>query len=202
MIRAVVFDLGGVLASGEGVTSEPARLLGVPEEAFAELYWSLRTDYDAGFSDAEYWGPLLTGLGKPAAVETIQQLAKLDADLWLRLLPDARRLVADVRAAGSTVAVLSNAPFNLDNALVEADLADEVDHCFVSAAMGVAKPDRAAYARVTEVLEVEPGEIAFLDDKQHNVEGAERAGWVAHVWTSVTDGRAWLTSIGVLPAEG
>ena len=52
MIRAVVLDLGGVLASGEGVTAEPAALLGVPEEEFARLYWEGRTDYDLGLPDS------------------------------------------------------------------------------------------------------------------------------------------------------
>ena len=199
MIRAVVFDLGGVLASGEGVTTEPAALLGVPEERFADLYWADRADYDAGASDREYWTPILTALGKPAAVETIQQLAKLDADLWLRLRPDARRTLADLRANGLTLAVLSNAPFNLDVGLVDADFADEVDHWFVSASMGVCKPERVAYLRVAEVLELEPYEIAFIDDKQANVEGAERAGMVGHLWVSDADTRAWLTSLGALP---
>lgn len=201
MIRAVVFDLGGVLASGQGVTTEPAKLLGVPEADFAQHYWDLRTDYDAGASDSEYWGPLLTALGKPAAVETIQQLAKLDADLWLRLDPGPRGLLAELRASGVTVAVLSNAPFNLDQALLDADFADEVDYWFVSASMGVGKPDRRAFERVTEVLDVAAAEIAFLDDKQHNVDGAERAGWQAHVWVGEAEARAWLASLGLLAVE-
>ncbi len=199
MIRAVVFDLGGVLASGEGVTTEPARLLGVPEDAYAAFYWAGRPAYDAGASDAEYWGPILTGLGKPAAVETIQQLAKLDADLWLRLDPAPRRLLADLRQAGVTLAVLSNAPFNLDVGLVDADFADEVDHWFVSASMGVGKPDRVAFARVVEVLELEPRQVAFFDDTQVNIEGAERAGLMAHRWVSASEARDWLAFLGVLP---
>ncbi|HHU39414.1 MAG TPA: HAD-IA family hydrolase [Propionibacterium sp.] len=201
MIRAVVLDLGGVLASGEGVTSEPAKLLGVPEEEFAQHYWDLRTDYDAGASDSEYWTPILTAVGKPAAVETIQQLAKLDADLWLRLRPAARRTVADLRAEGITTAVLTNAPFNLDAGLLNADFADEVDYWFISAAMGVGKPDKAAFARVTEVLELAPAEIAFVDDKLHNVEAAERFGWLAHQWTSDATTREWLANQGLLDAS-
>lgn len=198
MIRAVVFDLGQVLASGDGVLSEPARLLGVDEDAFAALYWRDREAYDAGASDAAYWGPILTGLGKPPAIETIQQLARLDAELWLRIRPQARALLADTRAAGVAVAVLSNAPFNLDVGLLDADFRDDADAFFVSASMGVGKPHRAAYARVTEVLDVEPHQIAFIDDRPANVAGAERAGWAAHLWVSDDDTRAWLTEIGVL----
>lgn len=198
MIRAVVFDLGGVLASGEGVIDEPARLLGVDPAAFEELYWAGRAAYDAGASDREYWTPILEGVSKPAAVETIQQLARADAELWLEVRPEARALVRDVRRAGRTVAVLSNAPFNVDNALLDSDFAEEADYWFVSASMGVMKPDLATYLRVGEVLDLEAYEIAFIDDRPENVAGAERAGWAAHLWSSDADSRAWLKSIGAL----
>ncbi|MDO5534876.1 MAG: HAD-IA family hydrolase [Propionibacteriaceae bacterium] len=200
MISAVVFDLGDVLASGEGITSEPARLLGVDEDAFRELYWAGRAAYDAGSSDRAYWEPILTALGKPAALETVQQLAQLDARLWLRLRPEARQLVSDVRRTGRPVAVLSNAPFNLDHALVDAEFADEVDYWFISAAMGLSKPNLGVYLRVAEVLDVPPGEIAFIDDKAENLAGAQRAGWTTHLWSSDADSRAWLEEVGVLDA--
>ena len=129
MIRAVVFDLGQVLASGEGVITEPARLLGVDPADFEELYWARRRAHDEGGPDAAYWGPILESLGRPAAVETIQQLAKLDADLWLRIRPQARQLLRDTRASGRTVAVLSNAPFALDLGLLDADFAHEAYDC-------------------------------------------------------------------------
>lgn len=199
MIRAVVFDLGQVLASGEGIFSEPARLLGVDPAAFEELYWTDRRAYDEGGTDADYWGPILTGLGKPPAIETVTALAALDAELWLRLRPTARQLLADVRAAGRLVAVLSNAPAVLDRGLVDADFADEADYWFVSASMGIAKPHPAVYARVTEVLAVPADEIAFIDDREPNVEGGRRAGWHAHLFVSDADTRAWLESLGVLP---
>ncbi|MFT3876565.1 MAG: HAD-IA family hydrolase [Propioniciclava sp.] len=198
MIRAVVFDLGHTLASGEGVISEPARLLDVDEERFAALYPVGRDAYDRGESDASYWGPILTALDRPATPENIARLAQLDASLWLRLRPTARRLLGEVREAGRTIAILSNAPFSIDMALLDADYANEADYWFVSASMGVAKPDLAAYDRVTEVLELDPAEIAFLDDLEVNVEAARRVGWQAAVWTSDADSRGWLISLGVL----
>lgn len=47
-------------------------------------------------------------------------------------------------------------------------------------------------------LELEPGEIAFIDDKQANVDGALAVGWHAHLWVSDADTRAWLETLGVL----
>lgn len=200
MIRAVVFDFGKVLASGAAVYDAPAKLLGVTPQAVEALYWEGRRAYDEGGSDGDYWTPILTGLGKPAALETIQQLAALDAECWLDVRPGALQLVRDTRAAGRLAAVLSNAPFALDLAIANSALADEADYWFVSASMGVTKPDPAAYHRVTEVLELQPDEIAFVDDKQPNIDGATAFGWVAHLWQSDADTRAWLGSLGVLEA--
>ena len=64
MIRAVVFDLGQVLASPPDIHSHPAGLLGVATDDFAAGYWTGRQAYDEGGSDADYWGPLLSGLGR------------------------------------------------------------------------------------------------------------------------------------------
>lgn len=198
MIRAVVFDLGQVLASGEGVISEPARLLRCDPAQLEELYWAGRRAYDEGGTDLAYWGPILEAAGMPHAVDLIPGLAKLDATLWLILRAEARQLLADVRAAGKLVAVLSNAPAALDQALLDVDFADEADYWFVSAAMGAAKPKPEVYYRVQEVLEVRPEEIAFIDDRPANVAGAQAVGWNAHLWSSDADTRAWLEELNVL----
>lgn len=199
MIRAVVFDFGQVMASGEGIYSEPARLLGVSPASVEALYWQDRRAYDAGGSDAAYWGLILRTLGRPATPEMVAQLARLDAELWTVVRPQALQLLRDVRRAGRGVAVVSNAPFALDLALSEQPYVDDADAWFVSASMGVTKPDKAVYYRVTEVLELEPPEIAFLDDRPANVAGGESFGWLSHLWVSDEDARAWLQEIDVLP---
>lgn len=198
MISAVVFDFGIVLSPGEGVLEGGADFLDVDLDDYRAAYWADREPYDAGGTDADYWGPLLERLGKQVAPETIQHLAALDAAAWAVLPDDARELLRDVRATGREVAVLSNAPFALDVAIAGSDFAEEADYWFVSASMGMTKPNPGVYARVQEVLDVPPAEIAFIDDRERNIEGAERAGWTAHLWVSPADTRAWLESIGAL----
>lgn len=173
-------------------------MLGVPVATFAPAYWADRQAYDAGCSDTEYWTPILERLGKPVTPEMIQGLAALDGASWAQLPEESRTLLRDVRATGREVGILSNAPFSLDLAIADSDFADEADYWFISASMGVTKPSRAAYARVEEVMAVPPQQIAFLDDRQPNVDGAAACGWTAHLWTSQADARAWLTELGAL----
>ena len=198
MISAVVFDFGIVLSPGEGVLEGGADFLGVDLDDYRAAYWADREPYDAGGTDADYWGPLLERLGKQVAPETIQHLAALDAAAWAVLPDDARELLRDVRATGREVAVLSNAPFALDVAIAGSDFAEEADYWFVSASMGMTKPNPTVYARVQEVVDVPADQIAFIDDRQPNVDGAERAGWHTHLFVDDADTRAWLAQLGVL----
>ena len=199
MIRCVVFDLGQVLSSPAGLHTEPAALLGVEPSAYEARYWDGRVAYDRGGTDDAYWGPLLRDLGRPDTPESVRALAQLDARLWVEgMRPTALQLLRDVRAAGRLVAILSNAPFALDLALADAPYADAADYWFVSASMGVTKPDPAAYNRVEEVTELTASELAFIDDRPANVFGARQVGWQAHLYVDDSDTRAWLREIGVL----
>ncbi len=47
---------------------------------------------------------------------------------------------------------------------------------FVSSDLGVRKPDRESFERISREIGVTPGEILFFDDTLENVEGARRAG--------------------------
>lgn len=198
MIRAVVFDLGQVLASPPDIHSYPAELLGVPTEAFQAGYWTGRQGYDEGGADADYWGPILTSVGRDPDADTVQLLAETDATIWTRIRPEAERLLADVHATGLPVALLSNAPRALGAAIDAASWRRHFDHVFVSALIGTAKPKKAIYDHAAAVLDVPAGSIAFIDDRPENVAGAAAAGWRAHLWRDDADTRNWLIDLGVL----
>lgn len=53
--------------------------------------------------------------------------------------------------------------------------------------LGASKPDPAAYRALEGKLGVEPGRIAFLDDKPENVAAAAAAGWQAVLCRSTAD---------------
>ena len=198
MIKAVVFDLGEVLSSPPSLLPLLAQHMGTTPEVLAEHYWKGRVEYDAGAPNRGYWGPLLAAVGAEADDELIDELAYLDADTWANLRPAAWQLLRECRQAGRVVAVLSNSPHAMQKAVDKANWRADVDHLYVSATLGAIKPDAAIYERVVADLELEPGEIAFIDDKQANVDGALAVGWHAHLWVSDADTRAWLETLGVL----
>lgn len=195
MIRFVVFDLGQVLASPPDIYHAPAELLGVDPDAYRELYWSYRRAYDTGGSRVEYWQPILDRLGVQPSGELISNLATLDADLWTELRPSASELLQVVQGWSVQTALLSNAPIVLGKAIRRTAWAAAFDFIFISAELGVMKPDPVVYDMVTAELGAEPGEIAFIDDREPNVDAAAAAGWNAHLWVDDADSLAWLSGV-------
>lgn len=53
MLKAVIFDLGGVLSSPPFMLATLAERLGTTEDRFAELFWSGRAAYDGGMRPSQ-----------------------------------------------------------------------------------------------------------------------------------------------------
>lgn len=195
MIRFVVLDLGQVLASPDDLYQAPAAMAGADPDALAAHYWTDRRAYDTGIPDSAYWEPLLANLGVPATPELVARLAVQDAALWTELRPTALELLQAVSGWQVPLAILSNAPLAMGPAVRAADWAGLFEHIFISAELGLTKPDPRIYATVTAELGVAPGEIAFIDDREPNVTGASGFGWLAHLWRDDADSLAWLRSV-------
>ena len=67
---------------------------------------------------------------------------------------------------------------------------------FVSARMGVIKPDSAIYAQVEAEGGLAPDEMIFTDDRPENIDAAAARGWRVHLFT---DWQGWADR---LVAEG
>ena len=92
--------------------------------------------------------------------------------------PDAYALMADARAAGYKVGVLTNDGASISGADYFQQFAEfQALDAFVDAReFGAAKPDPEPYLRAAEALGTAPERIVFLDDAQVCVDGAEAVG--------------------------
>jgi FMN phosphatase YigB (HAD superfamily) len=68
---------------------------------------------------------------------------------------------------------------------------------FLSSAIGLRKPDAAAYDHVVKAIGVDPERIVFFDDLAENIEGAKACGLTAIHVTSPGDVAHALSELGI-----
>lgn len=200
MIRVVALDLGGVLSWPPDLYTAPAALLGVDPAAYEAAYWPGRHDLDLGRPPGEYYADLLKGVGLVPSGGLVDHLAHYDISLWCRLRPTAAELLRELAGREQRLVILSNAPATLRDAAEQSDWYPLVERIFISAELGLVKPDHRLYSHVTAELGVGPEEIAFIDDREDNVAGAEAFGWHAHLWRDDADSAAWLREVCAAPS--
>jgi putative hydrolase of the HAD superfamily len=141
---------------------------------FWTAYWQYRPSYDRGVTSAlEYWTEVLER--RPERPE-LDRLVKRDVAGWLH--PNHNTLLAATRAAqrGLRLAVLSNAPHEVADALDRAGWLSAFTPRLFSCRLGAIKPEPAIYLAALGALDAAPADVTFLDDRADNVSAARRAG--------------------------
>jgi epoxide hydrolase-like predicted phosphatase len=195
-VRAVVFDVGGVLERSVDpgwLAAKWQRLLGLDEIRFRSALRGVDPDRlieTGGLAEDEYLRRYADALGL-----TREQAAEWRRDMWDwycgELDIELTSYLAGLRPRLRT-GILSN---SADGARREEQarygFEDLVDTIVYSHEIGVAKPDPRAYTLACQRLSVEPTETVFLDDTEAAVAGARAVGMhaVLHVdtATSITD---------------
>lgn len=183
-IRAVYFDLGGVLVrTGD---REPrtrlAERLGMTYEELAKAVFenesSLRASLGA-ISPQEHWADVIQHLGlPPSEVDRVRQEFFAGDALDLDLINFLRSLRPKYR-----IGLLSNAWSDMRAYLISQRIEDVFDQLIISAEVGIMKPDAPIYQLALEKLGVAPAEAVFVDDFTVNVEGARAVGMYAIQFT-------------------
>ncbi|PSL00648.1 putative hydrolase of the HAD superfamily [Murinocardiopsis flavida] len=194
-LTTVVFDYGEVISQRPGETARDGmeRIAGVPAPEFWRAYWAERRDYDAGISEAEYWGRVAAGLDRTFDADTVRRLSAADTDSWSTLSPGVTDLIARLAARGVRLALLSNAPHAMAESLRRSTALTGFEALFFSCELGLCKPDPAIYEQVLGALGSTPEQIAFIDDREDNILAAKRLGIDAHHYEDPTGLEAFLT---------
>jgi putative hydrolase of the HAD superfamily len=181
MIRAAVFDIGGVLEIVDDDLWQD-NWIARWESIAGVAPGTLRASPYSGPSEADFRSRVSASLGISDVEEAMSEwwdayCGELDVPL--------RDFVASLKP-GLIVAALSNSG---DGARREEQrrygFEQLFDDLIYSHEVGVEKPDPAIYRLTEKRLGVGPSEIVFLDDRQIAVDGALAAGWNAllHVST-------------------
>jgi epoxide hydrolase-like predicted phosphatase len=203
VIRAIIFDYGGVLV--RTVNPVPRRELerrfavlpggvsgGVNEAVFGNPRWG---EVQLGrISSAEFWADVGQRLGLNAG-----ELAEFRRAFWAgdRLDEELVALIRYLRDEGYRTALLSNAPTGLRRHLEQLGIADAFDVLVISGCEGLMKPDPAIFELALARASVAAEEAVFVDDVRVNVEAARRIGLHATRFRGLSPLRKWLQDLGV-----
>ena len=184
-IKAVIFDMGGVLLRTADVTAREtiAARYGVTRSELETYIFSSESSIQSekgALSDVEHWQNVMCHFGQPIGDYLALYDEYFSGDfIDQRLLDFAASLKPRY-----TLGLLSNA---WDNARVllsqRFDFLDRFDVSIFSYEVKARKPDPAIYHAMLEHVGAEPGEALFIDDVQENVAGAQAVGMHALQFT-------------------
>jgi epoxide hydrolase-like predicted phosphatase len=180
MIKAIVFDVGGVLLRTEDASKR--RLLekkhGLDTNSVEKLVFDSKSAQEStiGLVDTQkIWQDIAEELD--LSPEALQEFIE---DFWDGDRLD-KNLVEYLKSCRPrfTTALLSNAWTDARQAFANKfGIIDKktVDHIIISAEEGVAKPDERIYQILSEKVGYEFNQILFIDDFLENIRAAENLG--------------------------
>jgi len=198
-VRAVLFDVGGVLVQLNGV---PTMMRWLGEGVSTEEMWRMWLTspvvraFESGRIPAEEFADrIIMEMNLPVGRE---ELMTEFAQWTLGLYPGALELVDSVPRHYVRATLCNTNALHWPRLMTDLRLEQAFDRHFASHLMGKLKPDDETFTHVIGALECEPGEIVFIDDNLLNVEGAKRAGIRAFQVRGVEEARRALMEAGVL----
>jgi 2-haloacid dehalogenase len=202
-IKAVVFDLGGVLLDWDPrhlyrkLMADPAEMAGFLDRICTPR-WHLA--HDLGGDTEQSCREL--AVAHPHLADLIMAWSERSEEMIAGQMDDAVAVLADVKDAGLQTLALSNMEsdkFMLRRARYP--FFAHFDGCVISGNEGVAKPDRRIFEILLARFDLEPGATVFIDDMAVNADAARDLGIVAVEFTSAGQLRRELRELGV-PVSG
>lgn len=203
-IRAIVFDIGGVLVNVAKTWEEAARHAGVelPPIATDAVSDSARRDpgrtaltprqsHNSPLDDAPGFQLFQDGqLSIEAFLDGLAEYLGIGADQALKVhdhilmdgIAGTLEIVCSLNEAGFVTACLSNTNTPHWTELTRSDRFPNIAALKVLTAsqiLGVSKPDLRIYREFERLVGLSPAGILFFDDSALNVEGARSCGWDA-----------------------
>jgi putative hydrolase of the HAD superfamily len=195
----VLFDYGGVICYPQPAEDQAlmARAAGCTVAEFNDAYWPYRLDYDRAALDATgFWQAVAGRLGRSFGRAQIAELASLDVASWMHLQEGTVALIEDMAAAGHRLALLSNAPVDVAEAVSALPVASHFEHLIFSCFLKSVKPDPECFSSALALIGAEPAEVTFVDDRADNIAGAARMGLAVVQFTDPDATRAGLLGDG------
>lgn len=176
-IRAVFFDLGGVIVRTEYQTprQQLADRLGLDYDDLSRIVFDSETGIKAtvgSITSQQHWEAVMKRLKRPH-----EEITAIRDEFFAGDIVDHEiiRFLRSLRGTCKT-GLISNAWSDLRDFMTREKIIDAFDHIIISSEVGVAKPDAKIFQIALEQAGVSPNEAVFVDDFYANIEGCEKVG--------------------------
>lgn len=176
-IRAVFFDLGGVIVRTEYQSPRErlAERLGMEYEDLNRIVFDSETGLQASIgaiTSQQHWEAVVQRLKRPR-----EEMAAIRDEFFAGDIVDRQILdfLRSLRGRYKT-GLISNAWSDLRDYMAREKMIDAFDHIIISAEVGVAKPDPQIFRIALDQAGVHPSEAVFVDDFNINIKGCEKVG--------------------------
>ncbi len=198
MIKAILFDFGGVLAEEgfrEGIMAI-AKQNNLNEQSFFRTAEEIiyKTGYVIGKTTEKFFWDLLskeTGLK-----EDYRKMRILILRRFL-LRPEMLLLAERLRDQGLVVAILSDQTNWLDEINRKKPFYDRFDYVFNSYVLGKSKREPSVFGDVAQIIGTRPHLMLLVDDNIQNIKRASTAGVKAIHFTTIDEFREQLKDLKI-----
>jgi len=176
-VRAVLFDLGGVLLRTEyqAPRQKLAERFGMDYEDIDRLVFGSPTAARATvgeITEEAHWNQVMKLLKQPAEEYKNIEHEFFGGDVLDRNLIQFLRSLRPQYKTG----LISNAWSGLRGYIMREKFDDAFDALIISAEVKVAKPSAKIYHLALDQLQVQAGEAVFVDDVWENIQACEKVG--------------------------
>lgn len=176
-IRAVLFDLGGVIVRTEyqAPRQHLAERFGMDYEDIDKIVFGSGSAARASIGEIdeeEHWRNVMKTLKLPAGDYEHVRDEFFAGDVIDHEILNFLRSIKPKYKTG----LISNAWSGLREYIVREKFDDAFHHMVISAEVGVAKPDPRIFHIALEQLQVQAKEAVFVDDVLENIEACEKVG--------------------------
>jgi glucose-1-phosphatase len=179
-IRAVLFDLGGVIVRTEyqAPRQHLAERFGMDFDDMDRIVFGGGTNGSAAramlgqITEEEHWLNIMKLLKRPAGEYERVRDEFFAGDILDRNLINFLRSLRPKHKTG----LISNAWSGLRNYILREKFDDAFDIMIISAEVGMAKPDPKIFQIALKQLQVKANETVFVDDFIENIEACQKVG--------------------------
>lgn len=199
MIKAIVFDLGGVVftpgAGSYDTRADLAQELKIDTKKMHDFWFLRKKDMLTGkMSEENYLTELITLFGLEVSLPELKKMIRSPNVIDEEMV----EIIKDLRENYIVFALTNDVSEWIQHRIEKFNLEDVFEKIISSSDLGLAKPDPEIYLHLINELNINPEEIVFIDNRIENVEAAAGLGIKAFHFTDKEKFKEWLKNEVIL----